>query len=83
MVALAGDPDATDYSVECNARALGSGTFGLVVRHTGPQSYLSLELTPGAGRTAHLALGRRRGRFGLVRTLWEDAGRSSRAATTR
>jgi hypothetical protein len=50
VVALAGDAQVADYTLECTAGPAGEGSFGLVLRHTGPQNYLALELTPGAGR---------------------------------
>lgn len=70
VAVLATDPAAGDYSVECNAHPSAAGTFGLVARHTSPQSYLSLELTPGAGRK--LVSRTKAGNLGLLRVLWED-----------
>ena len=71
--ALAGDPEAGDYLVECNARPAGRGRFGLVARHGGPDSYLSLELEPGVGRKLLACLGGT-GIIVPVRVLWQDEG---------
>ena len=71
--ALAGDPEAGDYLVECNARPAGRGRFGLVARHGGPDSYLSLELEPGVGRKLLARLGGS-GIIVPVRVLWQDEG---------
>jgi hypothetical protein len=73
VVALAGDPQAADYAVECNARPDGPGTFGLVARHTATASYLSLELAVGGGRqlVAHMGL---TDHLSQVRVLWQDDG---------
>ena len=69
-VAALADPAAADYTVECSARPNRSGTFGIVVRHTGPGNYLSLELTPGSGRrlVAHTLAGK----LDAERVLWSD-----------
>ena len=70
VVALAGDPDAGDYVVECNARPVGRGSFGLVARH-GAGGYLALELEPGQGRTLVARLSGS-GHIAAVRVLWQD-----------
>ena len=67
---LAADPAAGDYALECNAHPVAAGAFGLVARHTSPQSYLSLELTPGAG--CKLVARTQAGSLGLMRVLWQD-----------
>ena len=73
VAALAGDPAVTDLAVECSARPLGSGAFGLVARHTGSDRYLSLQLVPGGGRSLVAHLGGD-GRPGMIRILWQDTG---------
>ncbi|MFI0446901.1 hypothetical protein [Actinomadura sp. 6N118] len=73
VAALAGDGDATDYGVECTARPDGSGTFGLVARHTGPDAYLALQLTTGGVRSL-VEHNPGSGRTGLIRVLWHDDG---------
>ena len=70
VVALAGDSDAEDYVVECNARPDGHGSFGLVARH-GAGEYLALQLEPGHGRTLIARLSGS-GDFFAVRVLWQD-----------
>lgn len=72
VVALAGDSDLTDYVVEANARPEASGGFGLVARHTGPTTYLALELTPRVGRKLVESIGKGNG-FTQMRVLWQDA----------
>ena len=71
--ALAGNSEAGDYLVECNAHPAGRGRFGLVARHGGPDSYLSLELEPGVGRKLLARLGGS-GIIVPVRVLWQDEG---------
>jgi hypothetical protein len=73
VVALAGDPAADDYAVECTARPDGPGPFGLVVRHQGPDDYLALQLVPGAGRSLVASVSGS-GSLGQVRVLWHDDG---------
>jgi hypothetical protein len=70
VVALAGDPDAADYVVECNARPAGRGSFGLVARH-GAGGHLALELEPGRGRTL-VTRSSGSGNIVAVRLLWQD-----------
>ncbi len=72
VVALAGDPDAADYVVECNARPTGRGSFGLVARH-GAGGYLALELESGQGRKLVARLSGS-GDIDAVRVLWQDPG---------
>ena len=59
-----------DYVVECNARPMGRGSFGLVARH-GAGGYLALELEPGQGRTLVARLSGS-GDIDAVRVLWQD-----------
>jgi hypothetical protein len=71
VVALAGDSDAGDYSVECNAQPGAEGAFGLVVRHDGGGRHVALVLTPGVGRAlvAQWAAG---SGLGASAVLWDD-----------
>jgi hypothetical protein len=71
VVALAGDPNAGDYVVECNARPAGQGSFGLVARH-GAAGCLVLQLEPGEGRTLVARLSASPDIF-MVRVLWQDS----------
>ena len=73
VAALAGDPTASDYVVECTARPDAGGTFGLVARHAGPGQYLALQLVPGGGRSL-IASTPAAGPLSTVRVLWHDAG---------
>jgi hypothetical protein len=80
VVALAGDPAATDYAVECSARPDGRGAFGLVARHKGTDGYLALQLVPGGGRSLIAHMGGSGG-VGLVKVLWQDDGDVAVGAT--
>ena len=73
VVALAGDPAASDYVVECTARPEGEGVFGLVARHDGRGQYLALQLVPGSGRSLIVFTGGS-DKFGQARELWQDDG---------
>ena len=80
VAVLAGDPASEDLAVECSARPTGTGVFGLVARHSASDSYLALQLVPGAGRSliAHLGGG---GRIAPVKVLWQDDGAVRTGAT--
>ncbi|MFI7546060.1 hypothetical protein [Actinoplanes sp. NPDC049599] len=75
VVALAGDPAAADYVVECTARADADGMFGLVVRHDGRGRHVALQLTAGGGRSLVSY------QSGLGRVLWIDSTKVVTGAT--
>jgi hypothetical protein len=70
VVALAGDPAATDIVIECVAHPNGLGAFGLVARFSESGS-LRLQLVSGIGRSLVVRLP---GANGMVveRVLWQD-----------
>ncbi len=72
VVALAGDPGTADYTIECTVSPAAQGMCGLVTRHAGPDSYLSLELTTGVGRKLVAHQGSGSGKLVPARILWQD-----------
>ena len=72
VVALAGDPLTVRCTVAATARPRGTGTFGLVIGHTGPDRWLALELTAGGGR--RLVQATPAASHPAERVLWQDDG---------
>jgi hypothetical protein len=72
VVALAGDPVTAGSTVTCTARPRGTGSFGLVAAHGGPQRWVALELTVGGGRK--LTSMTKAGPLTAEHVLWQDRG---------